>query len=129
MDSQHFDDGGHTPEPMHQPPPPSKLMDIQNNHAPDEDTRMSVISSLNENSLDAQTTPMSGFNSAMGGTGEKMLSKPITFSPNQNANIIKDKKKKVDLKEVFNTDDDDESTISNSKKRKLVPLGKKIYEL
>lgn len=75
--------------------------------------------------MDAQTTPVSTFINSHGAisasAGEKMLTKPITFSPNQNA--IKDKKKKVDLKEVFNTDDDDDSNLVNSKKRKLVPLG------
>lgn len=33
------------------------------------------------------------------------------------------KKKKLDVKEVFNNDEDEESTTIN-KKRKLVPLGK-----
>jgi hypothetical protein len=32
-------------------------------------------------------------------------------------------KKKLDLKEVFNTDDDEDSNLGSGKKRKLVPLG------
>lgn len=32
------------------------------------------------------------------------------------------KKKKLDVKEVFNTDDDDDSNLG-TKKRKLIPLG------
>lgn len=34
------------------------------------------------------------------------------------------KKKKMDLKEVFNTDDDEDLSLGAGKKRKLVPLGK-----
>jgi hypothetical protein len=36
-------------------------------------------------------------------------------------------KKKLDLKEVFNTDDDEDSNLGSGKKRKLVPLG--VYGL
>lgn len=36
------------------------------------------------------------------------------------------KKKKLDVKEVFNNDDEDDSN-ANTKKRKLVPLGKFLY--
>jgi hypothetical protein len=38
-------------------------------------------------------------------------------------------KKKLDLKEVFNTDDDEDSNLGSGKKRKLVPLGAYSLEL
>lgn len=54
------------------------------------------------------------------GTGMKIsLSKPIVFSPQGQQRD--NKRKKVDLREVFNPDEDDTST--QVKKRKLVPLG------
>lgn len=48
------------------------------------------------------------------------LSKPIVFSPQGQQRD--NKRKKVDLREVFNPDEDDTNT--QVKKRKLVPLGK-----
>lgn len=48
------------------------------------------------------------------------LSKPIVFSPHGQKDP---KRKKADLREVFNPDEDDTST--QVKKRKLVPLGEK----
>lgn len=52
------------------------------------------------------------------GTGMKItLAKPITFSPSTQ----QPKRKKLDLREVFNPDEDDSAT--QVKKRKLVPLG------
>lgn len=54
------------------------------------------------------------------GTGMKIsLSKPIVFSPQTQQRDAK--RKKVDLREVFNPDEDDTNTLV--KKRKLVPLG------
>lgn len=46
------------------------------------------------------------------------------ISPVMDKDKEKDKKKKkLDVKEVFNNDDEDDSN-ANTKKRKLVPLGK-----
>lgn len=76
----------------------------------DEDSRHSVISNQED-----QPPPVMG-------SGVKIsLSKPITFSPQGQQ---RDKRKKVDLREVFNPDEDDTNT--QVKKRKLVPLGKKL---
>lgn len=49
----------------------------------------------------------------------KMLSKPIVFSPGARDG----KRKKLELREVFNADEDDNSA-QPQRKRKLVPLGK-----
>lgn len=46
------------------------------------------------------------------------LSKPIVFSPHGQRDP---KRKKPDLRDVFNPDEDD--TATQVKKRKLVPLG------
>lgn len=55
------------------------------------------------------------------GTGMKIsLSKPIVFSPHGQRDT---KRKKPDLREVFNPDEDDTNT--QVKKRKLIPLGKR----
>lgn len=55
------------------------------------------------------------------GTGMKIsLSKPIVFSPHGQRDT---KRKKPDLHEVFNPDEDDTNTLV--KKRKLIPLGNK----
>lgn len=50
------------------------------------------------------------------------LSKPIVFSPHGQRDA---KRKKPDLREVFNPDEDDTNT--QVKKRKLIPLGNKFY--
>ena len=50
----------------------------------------------------------------------KMLSKPIVMMATNP--VIDVKKKKFELKEVFNADDDDENGLIPLKKRKLVPL-------
>nr|CAI5851542.1 unnamed protein product [Callosobruchus analis] len=73
---------------------------------PEEDSRQSFVS----NHDDQPTPPATG-------TGMKItLSKPISLhSPTRDS-----KRKKTDLREVFNPDEDDSST--NVKKRKLVPL-------
>ena len=73
----------------------------------DEDSRHSFTSNHEEN-----PPPPTG-------TGMKItLAKPITFSPqNQQRDP---KRKKLDLREVFNPDEDDSNT--QVKKRKLVPL-------
>lgn len=76
--------------------------------AGDEDSHQSAIS-VNEELVPPPT-----------GTGIKMtLSKPTAglHSPTQRS----DKRKKADLREVFNPDEDD--TTTHIKKRKLVPLG------
>lgn len=49
----------------------------------------------------------------------KMLSKPIVFSPGARDG----KRKKLELREVFNADEDD-NAAQPQRKRKLVPLGK-----
>lgn len=41
-----------------------------------------------------------------------------------NSPLMDKKKKKLDVKEVFNNDEDEDSTMGG-KKRKLVPLGKR----
>lgn len=76
--------------------------------AGDEDSRHSTIS----NSEEPAAPPA--------GTGIKLtLFKPSGLhSPQQRS----DKRKKADLREVFNPDEDD--TATHVKKRKLVPLGK-----
>lgn len=51
------------------------------------------------------------------------LSKPIVFSPQGQRD---NKRKKADLREVFNPDEDDTNT--QVKKRKLIPLGEGAYE-
>lgn len=51
----------------------------------------------------------------------KMLSKPIVMMTTNNTTIDV-KKKKLELKEVFNADDDDDNGLMPLKKRKLVPL-------
>lgn len=75
--------------------------------APEEDSRHSFTSNH-----DDQSIPPTGI-------GMKItLSKPITLqSPTRDS-----KRKKVDLREVFNPDEDDSNT--QVKKRKLVPLGR-----
>ena len=42
-------------------------------------------------------------------------------SSKENAKDIQGKRKKIDIKEVFNTDEDDSQ--ATNKKRKLVPIG------
>lgn len=51
-----------------------------------------------------------------------MLTKPIVFSPGAREG----KRKKLELREVFNPDEDDTAT-QPQRKRKLVPLGTYLY--
>lgn len=74
---------------------------------PDEDSRHSTISNHND-----ETPPVTG------PTMKISLSKPIIFSPHGQRDP---KRKKPDLRDVFNPDEDD--TTTQVKKRKLVPLG------
>lgn len=74
--------------------------------APDEDSRHSFVSNHDEHVIT--------------GTGMKItLAKPITL---QGSPTRDQKRRKSDLREVFNPDEDD--TAVQVKKRKLVPLGK-----
>lgn len=77
----------------------------------DEDTRLSSISSIQDGVDTAHTTPQQS---------GKMLSKPIVFSPGATRD---NKRKKLELREVFNADEDD-NAAPQQRKRKLVPLGK-----
>lgn len=73
----------------------------------DEDSRHSLTPSTQEDPPPPPT-----------GTGMKIsLSKPIVFSPQGQRD---NKRKKADLREVFNPDEDDTNT--QVKKRKLIPL-------
>lgn len=47
-------------------------------------------------------------------------------APNNSASLAK-KKSRMDVKDVFNNDDDDDN-VNNLKKRKLVPLGKSLFQ-
>lgn len=42
--------------------------------------------------------------------------------------LKKKEKKKMGVKEAFNTDDDEDSSLGSGKKRKLIPLGKFYLE-
>lgn len=77
----------------------------------DEDTRLSSISSTQdaEGATTHATPQQSG----------KMLTKPIVFSPGARDG----KRKKLELREVFNPDEDDAAAVPQ-RKRKLVPLGR-----
>lgn len=80
----------------------------------DEDSRHSVTSNHEEQQQPPPPPPT--------GTGMKIsLSKPIVFSPQGTRD---NKRKKSDLREVFNPDEDDTNT--QVKKRKLIPLGNHI---
>ena len=61
--------------------------------------------------------------------GEHPIGNKTPASPNApekvSATLMK-KKSRIDVKDVFNNDDDEDS-VNNPKKRKLVPLGKRIY--
>lgn len=104
MDNNHY-----SPAP---PEPENNSMDMAESaqwtqvQAPDEDSRHSFVSNHEEQ--------------AITGTGMKItLSKPITL---QGSSPTRDqKRRKSDLREVFNPDEDD--TAVQVKKRKLVPLG------
>lgn len=81
----------------------------------DEDSRQSFASNNDEIAAPLPPPPT--------GTGMKItLAKPISFSSPSGQ---QGKRKKVDLREVFNPDEDDSST--QVKKRKLVPLGAFFY--
>ncbi|KRT79601.1 hypothetical protein AMK59_7721, partial [Oryctes borbonicus] len=101
MDDNHF-----SPAPPEQDASrdnePAQWTQIQ----PDEDSRHSTISNHND-----ETPPVTAAT-----TMKISLSKPIVFSPHGRD----PKRKKPDLRDVFNPDEDD--TTTQVKKRKLVPL-------
>lgn len=106
MDENHY-----SPAP---PEPEGNSMDASESaqwtqiQAPDEDSRHSFVSNHEEHIIT--------------GTGMKItLSKPIIL---QGSPARDQKRRKSDLREVFNPDEDD--TTVQVKKRKLVPLGKSI---
>lgn len=74
----------------------------------DEDSRHSVLSNHEDDGLPHLGTAM-----------KMTLAKPIVFSPHGQKRDPK--RKNVDLREIFNPDEDDTNT--QVKKRKLVPLG------
>ena len=81
------------------------------------DVMMNNDEELSSNSLLSNTPTQNSPSAALNTSGSTGLA--TGFSLNLNANI---KKKKIDVKDVFNMDEDGEE-ISVSKKRKLVPLG------
>lgn len=110
-----MDDNHYSPAP---PEPDNNSMDVSESaqwtqvQAPDEDSRHSFISNHEEQH-------------AVTGTGMKItLAKPITL---QGSSPSRDqKRRKSNLSEVFNPDEDDGAV--QVKKRKLVPLGELHYQ-
>lgn len=109
------DDNHYSPAP---PEPDNNSMDVSESaqwtqvQAPDEDSRHSFISNHEEQH-------------AVTGTGMKItLAKPITL---QGGSPSREKRRKSNLSEVFNPDEDDGSV--QVKKRKLVPLGEQYLSV
>lgn len=117
VEAEPIDSDSDVDGPHYSPPPPvnDNVSNENSNSAQwtqiqagDEDSRQSFVSNHDE----APTLPT--------GAGVKInLSKPMAFSPqNQRGDA---KRRKADLREVFNPDEDDGAT--QIKKRKLVPIG------
>lgn len=109
MDENHYSPA--PPEPDHNSMDTSESAHWTQVQAPDEDSRHSFVSNHEEH--------------AITGTGMKItLAKPITL---QGSPIRDQKRRKSDLREVFNPDEDDSNI--HVKKRKLVPLGNLIVHI
>lgn len=126
MDDNHFGSPDIAEHSHDQPQPASHTNTPQwtQIQPPDDDTRLSSISSTQETDTTASAAavpPTANVATPPGNMGPgKMLSKPIVFSPGARAD--NKQRKKLELREVFNPDEDDNAT-QPARKRKLVPLG------
>ncbi|GLV45567.1 uncharacterized protein CBL_02587 [Carabus blaptoides fortunei] len=119
MDDNHFGSPDITEHSHDQPQPASHTNTPQwtQIQPADDDTRLSSISSTQEQDTTVATAIVATPPGSMG--PGKMLSKPIVFSPGARAD--NKQRKKLELREVFNPDEDDNAT-QPARKRKLVPL-------